>query len=334
MKQFIYTAMKRFLSLVTIALLIATTALSQETKVKKLEKLEKEVKTEKVTAPDSIIVKETIIVTDTLVVELGDELFSIKEIGDETKLKFGNKEIRIVENSDGVVVYKHTTDGGKEYNYNRRSHDRFKGHLGGLEIGFNGFLTDFFEISLAPEDSYFDLNTAKSYNWNAVCPAVNIGFTRHFGITTAVGISFNKYRFDGNNSIIKDDDGVVGPLYPGGDIVYTKSKLYSTYATLPIMLELQIPVAGRHTINIGAGVIGAVKLGSKTKVVYQSSSGKEKYKNKDDFSMNLLRWGTTARVGYDFFQVYGTCYFTELFEQGKGPKLYPYEIGIAFTIND
>ena len=103
---------------------------------------------------------------------------------------------------------------------------------------------------------------------------------------------------------------------------------------MPLILEAQIPLSNsNHTINIGAGVIGAVKLGSHTKVVYYTES-KQKDKVKDDFSLNTLRWGATGRIGYEFFQIYGTCYFTSLFEKGKGPELYPYEIGVAFTIND
>jgi len=319
--------MKRLLSIFTISALIAFPAFSQETKLKKLEKQEKTEKSEKAVVIDSTTVK------DTVVVELGDEVFSVKEIGDETKIKFGNKEIRIVEDEEGVVVYKNYGSDGDHYTWKRKDQDRFRGHLGGLDIGFNGFLTDFFETSLEPEDSYFDLNTAKSYNWSIVVPGVNLGFTRHFGISTGLGITFSKYRFDGNNTIIKGDDGVVGPYYPDAGIVYSKSKLYTTYATLPVILEVQIPVSGRNTINLGAGVVGAIKLGSKTKVVYDDD-GKEKHKNKDDFSMNLLRWGSTVRAGYGNFQVYGTCFFTELFEAGKGPVLYPYEVGISFTIND
>ncbi len=319
--------MKRLLSIFTIAALITFPAFSQETKLKKLEKLEKAEKTQTVTAKDSLSVK------DTVSVEFGDEVFSVKEVGDETKIRFGNKEIRIVEDEEGVVVYKNYGSDGDNYTWKKKDQNRFRGHLGGLDIGFNGFLTDFFETSLDPADSYFDLNTAKSYSWAMVCPGVNIGFTRHFGISTALGITFSKYRFDGNNTIIKGDDGVVGPYYPDPGIVYSKSKLYTTYATLPVILEVQIPVSGNNTINLGAGVVGAIKLGSKTKVVY-NDDGKEKHKNKDDFSLNLLRWGSTVRAGYEGVQLYGTCYFTELFEAGKGPVLYPYEVGISFTINN
>ena len=316
--------MKRLLSIITISALIASPAFTQETKMKKLEKMEK---------GERIIVIDSVKVIDTTVVEIGDEVFSVKEMGDETRIKFGKKELLIVEDKDGVVVYKNSVPVGDHFSWNKRDPDRFQSHLGGFEMGFNGFLTDFWETSLDTDDNYFDLNTAKSYNWNIIFPAVNLGVTKHFGLAAAVGLNFNRYRFDGNNTILKDGDGVIQPFYPEEGIVYTKSKLYTAYATLPVILEWQIPVSGHHTINLGAGVIGAMKLGSKTKVVYHDD-GKEKHKNKDDFSLNVLRWGSTARVGYDSFQIYGTCYFTEMFEKGKGPQLFPYEIGISISIND
>jgi hypothetical protein len=56
-----------------------------------------------------------------------------------------------------------------------------------------------------------------------------------------------------------------------------------------------------------------------------------------DFSLNMLRYGTTVRVGYGNFQLYGTYYFTPLFQNGKGPggyDLYPFEIGMALTFNN
>jgi hypothetical protein len=99
------------------------------------------------------------------------------------------------------------------------------------------------------------------------------------------------------------------------------------------MLEVQIPVSYSSTINLGAGVTGAVKLGSHTKVVYHDD-GKQKDKNRDDFNLNLLRYGVTARAGYEMVQVYGTCWLSPMFEKGRGPELYPFEIGLALTIND
>jgi uncharacterized protein YdeI (BOF family) len=320
---------------VLIAALIALPVLCQEEKLQKLETLENknltktETDTKSQTKTETGEKTDTSIKQDTVIVEVGDEIFSVKEMGDETKIKIGKKEFRVVENNDGVVVFKSINKDSHKRNY-----DRFKGHLGGFELGFDGYLSDFWSTTLKPEDNYLALNTTKSYNWSFLLPCVNIGFTRHFGIATTLGIEWNKYRFDGNNSIVEDETGVIGPSYPDEGIIYSKSKLVTTYATLPIILEAQIPLYNSHrTINIGAGVIGAAKLGAHTKVVYDTG-GKQKEKHKDDFSLNTFRWGATGRIGYEFFQVYGTCYFTPMFESGKGPELYPFEVGIAFTFND
>lgn len=334
--------MKRVLFF-TIAILIASPVFCQEDKIEKLEKLEnnenensdsiksdendeiENIENEEISEDESDSDDD-----DNVDVKVGDQIFSVQENGDETIIRFGRKEYRIVDDHDGVTIFRSTGDG---HSHHIHSHDRFRGHLGGLELGFNSFLTDFWSTTLEPGDNYFDLNTAKSYNFNFLLPSLNIGFTRHFGMTTTLGINFNKYRFDGNNSIVKDENGIIGPLYPEEGITYSKSKLTTTYATLPLMLEAQIPLSNPdRTINIGAGVIGAAKLGSHTKVVYYTG-GKEKNKDKDDFSLNTFRWGATGRIGYEFVQIYGTCYFTEMFEKGKGPVLYPFEVGIAFTID-
>ena len=312
--------MKRLISSIVIASFMISPVLSQnEDKMDKLENLENKEQKE--------------FPNDTVSVVVGNEVFSVKESGDETRITLGNKEYRVVEDNDGVTVYKHDKkDGDKEF-YSRK-HDRFRGHLGGLEFGFNGWLTDYWSTSLEPEDNYFDINTAKSNVWNLYLPNINLGFTRHLGIAATLGLNMNNYRFDGNNNIIKDDFGVIGPLYPDSGIVFTKSKLHTLYGTVPVVLEAQIPVNGSHskTLNISAGVIGAVKFYSKNKVTWEDS-GKHKAKSKDDFSLNVLRWGATARIGYENFQIFGTTYFTPMFEQGKGPELYPYEVGMAITFN-
>jgi hypothetical protein len=318
--------MKRSICLI-IAILLTLSAMSQEDNLKQLENLENKT----VTGSDSL--HKTITGThhkkDTVAIEVGDEIFSVREVGDETRIRLGKKEYRVVEDDNGVKVFRSSSS---------RSHkppkDRFKGHIGGFELGLDNLMTSSWSTSLEPKDSYLNLNTAKSYTFSFSLPCLNVGFTRHFGMATTLGINFNKYRFDGNNSIIKGENGVIEPLYPTQGITYSKSKLATTYATLPVILETQIPLSNpRRTINIGAGVIGAAKLGSHTKVVYQDD-GKQRTKNKDDFSLNTFRCGATARIGYEFFQIYGTRYFTPMFVKGKGPELYPFEVGIAFTFNN
>ena len=177
---------------ISIAILLTLPVFCQEEKLQKLENLENKdttkTETEGIIKSDTIVKKNSVNKKDTVEVKVGDEIFSVKEMGDETRIKVGKKEYRVVEDNDGVVVYR-----SSHYGSHKKNYERFRGHLGGLELGFNSLLTDFFSTSLKPEDNYFDLNTAKSYYFDFLLPCLNIGFTRHFGIATTLGINFNKY---------------------------------------------------------------------------------------------------------------------------------------------
>ena len=329
--------MKRILisAVLIVSIILPATAQEKEQKLKELEQLEQ--KAEQTTPPDTLVATEeeyevvTDVVDDTSRVKIG-EVVTIEETGDETVIRIGKRGVRINEAGDDTEITFGEEDNDEEVTDENPSKS-FEGHLGGLEFGYNSYSTGKWLKNETPLEGYLDLNTAKSSSFNIVLPPVSLGFTRHFGLVTALGINFNNYRFDGNNTIIVDGEGVITPSYPAEQIRYDKSKLATVYGILPVMLEVQIPVSHGSTINLGAGLVGAVKLGSHTKVVYHDD-GKQKEKNRDDFNLNVLRYGVTARAGYEMVQVYGTCYLSPVFEKGKGPELYPFEIGIALTIND
>ena len=214
-----------------------------------------------------------------------------------------------------------------------RSHKRnnFKGHWSGIEFGFNNYLTSGNSIVMPDNIDYMTLHSSKSTNFNINFSQLSLGLTKHIGFVTGLGINWNNYRFDGSNNIVKGINGIIEDFDPGVNL--KKSKLATVYLTLPFVLEIQIP-ANNHHLNIAAGPIGALKLGSHTKMVFQDG---QTIKSKGDFSLNLLRYGATARIGYGNFQIYGTYYRTPLFQTGKGPAgtdLYPFEIGVALAFND
>lgn len=321
---------------VILALIVPLRAQEKEEKLKELEKLEQQAAQPAI--PDTLeYEEEEEIVTgeewveeqDTSRLKIGD-IVTVEDTDDETVIRIGKRDIRIDDENDRTGSHSEDYDDEKEYSHSRQA---FKGHLGGIEFAFNGFSTDTWGRIDEPVEGWLDLNTTRSSAFNIVAPPVNLGFSRRFGLVTGLGISFNNYFFDGNNSVAVGEEGITGPVYPPSEINYEKSKLATLYGILPVMLEVQIPVSHSGSINLGAGVIGAVKLGSHTKTVYYSD-GKQKEKNHDDFNLNVLRYGVTARAGYEMVQVYGTCYLSPMFEKNKGPELFPFEVGIALTIND
>jgi plastocyanin len=325
---------------VILALIVPARAQEKEEKMKELEKLEQQ--TEKATPPDTLINEEAyaaeeelseenqwIESPDTTRVKVGD-IVTVEETDDETIIRIGKKSVKIIEDGNDTEI---RFEEYEEPDYSEHPGRAFKGHVGGIEFAFNNYSTDTWGRNDEPLEDWLDLNTTKSSSFNIVSPPVSLGFSRRFGLVTALGINFNNYFFDNNNTIIVDEEGMVAPSYPEEGITYEKSKLATVYGTIPVMLEVQIPVNHNRTINLGAGMIGAIKFGSHTKTVYRDDE-KQKDKNHDDFNLNLLRYGVTARAGYEMFQVYGTCYLSPMFEENRGPVLYPYEVGIALTIND
>jgi hypothetical protein len=239
---------------------------------------------------------------------------------------------RVYEQDEVRTVFRQDEE-KKKTNTWQRNRRRFEAHWAGLEIGFNNFLTPDNSMVLPTDDYYMTLNSGRAKNVNINFAQINVGLTRRIGFVTGMGLQMSNYMFEGNNSIVKGANGVVEPSYPAPGINYDKSKLVTRYITVPLLLELQIPANYSSHLNIAAGPIGAVKIGSHTKTVFYSD-GKQKVKDHSDFSLNMLRYGFTARVGYEMIQFYGTYYVTPLFKTGKGPELHPFEIGIAFTIND
>lgn len=270
---------------------------------------------------------------------IGGNIFEIAAVDEKVKIRIGKHGLEILETSEGTKVdwkkyeqefYDQDDDPAEK---RRRDRRRFTPHWSAFEIGLNNYLTADYSMSLPAELSYMDLNTGKSFNININFAQLGIGLSRHFGIVTGLGFEFNDYKFEGNNNITKDEDGIIVPYYPDGDIELDKSKLYTTYITMPLMLEAQIPVKARRTVNIAAGAIGGVKIGSHSKMVY-NDGGKQKVKERDDFSLSVLRYGPTIRLGYESFQIYATYYMNGLFIEDKGPELYPVQMGFSFTFND
>jgi hypothetical protein len=287
------------------------------------------------------IILLTAIITQGFCKELsaaGQENRKTDPVYKEETTKIGDRGLIILESLEGPTLnfekYSRNDKWDQEDSESQDTHKarRFRGHWSGIEFGFNNYLTTENSLVMPVDIDYMSLHSGKSRNFNFNISQLSIGLSRHIGFVTGLGFNWNNYRFDGNNNIQKGTNGIIELLDPETEL--EKSKLSTVYLTLPFMLEMQLPVNHNH-INIAAGAIGALKLGSHTKMVYEDD--RESLKSSGDFSLNMLRYGATARVGYGNFQIYGTYYTTPLFKTGKGPggySLFPFEIGVSFTFND
>jgi hypothetical protein len=269
--------------------------------------------------------------------EMKKELQSQKD--DTTNIRFRKKTIQIVED-DGetqIFVKKHRRH-DDDWDWFWDDNEEFTGSWSGFSMGLSNFVDKDFSISRVAGDEFMDLNTGKSWNMNLNFAQYSINFIGDkFGLVTGLGLEWNYYRFDNKNSIQQNPTTGIIEMRdlavdkPEWDIL--ESKLSTTYATFPILLEVHSSSNQNNGVVFAAGVIGGLKLGSNTKIVYKENDDKNKARIRDDYNLAPFRYGVHARIGVGDWLIYGTYYFTPIFEKDKGPELYPISVGIALSFN-
>lgn len=241
--------------------------------------------------------------------------------GDTTKIRIGRRTFNVVEDHNGTHI-----NVSKEVRQKKWT-GSFNPHWAGLEVGMNMFYkTDY---SMYNGNEFFDLIPGKSLTWNL--NFIEWAFKNernNFGLVTGLGFSFSDYRFDRQITIEKQmNSGIIVPVSLEGLDNYNKSKLTTTYLTAPLMLEIKTPLrAGSSRLYLAGGVIGGVHIGSHTK--YKYGSNKEKVRG--NFNLSQFKCDVTGRIGFGDFCIFANYGLTPLFQDGKGPELYPIVIGISF----
>ena len=266
--------------------------------------------------------------------EMKRELQETKD--DTTNIRFKRKTVKIIEDDGETQIFVKKHRKNDDWNWFWEDDDDFKGSWTGFSMGLSNFVDKDFSLSRTASEQYMDLNTGKSWNMNINFAQYSLNlYNEKIGLVTGLGIEWNYYRFDNDNSIQENpttgeiEEVDLSVLQPTWNI--EKSKLSTTYATMPLLLEFHTSSYQHSGIVFAAGAIGGLKLGSNTKIVYKEGSDKNKDKTKDDYNLAPFRYGLHARIGVGDWLIYGTYYLTPMFEKDKGPELYPISVGFALS---
>ncbi len=248
---------------------------------------------------------------------------------DTTTINIGRRRITIIDKEGDTSVSVTERDDMDEVPARRKN--SFKGNWRGLELGLNNYVDGDFSTSLDPEDDFMELRNSRSRNINLNILQYNFAVSAdNIGLVTGLGFEFNNYRFSGNVSIEKEDREIVPIDYDELGVSLEKSRFRAIYLNVPLLLEFQTkhPQHSRRAY-FSAGIIGGLNIGSNTKVVYKDNSGKTRERVRDDFYLSPFRYGLTVRTGYRALNLYANYYPTPLFQEGKGPELFPVAVGFS-----
>ncbi len=210
--------------------------------------------------------------------------------------------------------------------------EKFKGHWSGVELGFNGFVNTDYSRYPASENNFLENDLLRSNILNLNILQYSKGFqqTRNtIGLVTGIGLSLQSYRLNNSTTIALDENRNVIPktlIFDSNQ----KSKLSSVYLEVPLLVEFQIPVSHyANRLYFSAGITGAKRLESHTKVKYRKDGKREKLKSPGDYSIRDYKVAGTFRMGYRWINLFASCDLLPLFEDRRGPVLYPFSFGLT-----
>jgi len=180
----------------------------------------------------------------------------------------------------------------------------------------------------------FDVLTGRQ-SWDLV----RIG-TKSINLSLGAGIAINKYRFQNNLIISKNDDDIVTWGIDSDDthdyvntfFGYGKSKLVTASFYFPAYLNFNL---GNFKLSTGPFI--DLYVYGKHKRKYKEGDDKIKKLIKPDefkdFNLNKTKYGVSAALTHkgSGIGLVGTYYLTPFFEEGMGPDLT--EVRISLTFN-
>jgi len=318
--------LKRFFFILALLLLIQVSSYSQTDTIK--NRTNDNRRSENIETGNQTKKTKSSTKRDTTILETEKRLYLFIEtpgglLIDRIDLRTGNKKRILDLGNEDQVLFK-------------RDSTRFRGHWSGIIFGINGFANPESILKTPGREVYFDLDMDRSWVVNFNFAQFSIPLIKNnLGLVTGLGLEVNNYFFKYKNNIqLNQTTGYIEEWDTKAEFnKIKKSKFITTSLTLPLMIEFQARGAGKRLFYIAGGVIGGWNIQATRKVKYRVNGQYEKLiKRGSDLNINVLRAGTIFQTGYrdkkgSSSGIYAKYYFTPLFENNKGPELYPFEVG-------
>ncbi len=242
---------------------------------------------------------------------------------DTTKFKLGKKKYIIIGDGEEKAELHNKKDSVKNYNTG------FK-HWAGFEVGVNGLLDYKNSLILPSNATFLELDYSKSiqFGLNLLEKDFHI-YKDHINLVTGFGFDFNHYALK-NKSTLNPDTSYLSATISTLD--YKKNKLNVSYIKVPLMLEINTGKNPKKNFHIAAGLEFAYRIHSVAKQKYDIGDTHFNTKERDDFNLGPFRYSVMARIGYNKLTVFASYDLNRLFQEGKGPQVYPFTVGVTITI--
>ncbi len=171
----------------------------------------------------------------------------------------------------------------------------------------------------------YSLITGKSSNVNIWVFMQKLNVVKHVvNLKYGFGLEMYNFRFDTRLSFRKDPT----PYVYNDSIGFSKNKLYVSYLTVPLMVNINTTPDSRRGFSFSAGVSAGYLYGSRNKQI-SAERGKEKIQG--DFNLEPWRIAAIGEMGIGPIRLYGSYSLNKLQKDVTRMEQYPYTVGIRFS---
>lgn len=250
---------------------------------------------------------------------------------DTTRIMFGGTQVILVSTDEDASMSIGGDDDDDELSPRELSQEL--SFWGGIDLGVNTLFNASGSNSLPDDASWLDTEEIRSLSWSFNFYEEKIRlYKNHIGILTGAGLTYNSYGIKSNVRIQHNADSTFATDVPDSLFRFSKNKLRATYLRVPLMLEFNTSEDPERTFHIAIGAIGGLRIGSITKQHYEVDGQEFRDRVKSDFNLNSFMLDASVRIGYRSFTLWANYGLTPLFEDGKGPEVYPVSVGLSLNM--
>ena len=249
---------------------------------------------------------------------------------DTTRFVVGETEFIIInhgnDNIDTVLV-----DGKKEKSITIGDKDKCDGcaefgHWSGFEIGINSMLNSAGGLNFGT-DKFLEIDPAESFNFAFNIAQFELPFkTQYVGLVTGLGFEHSRFGFKNNYVLDYNENSTFGVMDTTKN--FSKNQLRAWYFHVPVLLQFNTSKYHSNNIHLAVGVVGAVRMTSKTVQEFDVHGGEQEDIAKRKYNLNPYKLTATARLGYKNIGVFANYSMLSLFEEGKTEGAFPLTFGI------
>ena len=256
------------------------------------------------------------------------------EPADTTRFNLGETEFIIINHgendSDTLIIENDSTSTKKIKKKKKRKGDAEFGHWGGFDIGVNNMLN--VNGKLYFDNKFLEIDPAESFNFAINFAEIDLKpfKSHHFGFVTGLGFEHSRFGFKNNYALKYNKDSTWATI----DTVknFNKNQLRAWYFHIPLLVQINTSKFENKNIHIEFGVIGGIRMTSKTFQEYDILGGEEENEAKGKYNLNPYKLTATARVGYKSLGLFANYSLTPLFEKDKLEQAFPFTVGLRFDL--